>query len=95
MSKVAGAPTIASGLTAYLTVWTSAKMTPDQMKWLPASCAYRLRSENKELPLWHPLISGHVSSAKKDPRGIRGKVVSESEVDLDALEDYIVRWIDA
>ena len=71
------------------------KMTPDQMKWLPASCAYRLRSENKELPLWHPLISGHVSSAKKDPRGIRGKVVSESEVDLDALEDYIVRWIDA
>jgi hypothetical protein len=33
--------------------------------------------------------------SKKDPRGIRGKVVSESEVDLDALEDYIVRWIDA
>ena len=70
-------------------------MTSDQMKWLPASCAYRLRAEDKALPLWHPLITGHVSSVKKDPRGIRGKVISETKVKPEDLEDYIIRWIDA
>ena len=69
-------------------------MTSDQMKWLPASCAYRLRAEDKSLPLWHPLMSGHVSSVKKDPRGIRGKVISETKVKPEDLEDYIIRWID-
>ena len=72
-----------------------AKMTRKQMEWLPSSCAYRLRSEGKELPLWHPLISGHVSSVKKDTRGIRGKVISESRVHPNDLQDYIIRWIDA
>lgn len=70
-------------------------MTTEQMKWLPSSCAYRLRSEGKELPLWHPLISGHVASVQKDPRGIRGKVISEVKVNPEDLEDYIIRWIDA
>jgi len=70
-------------------------MTTSQMKWLPASCAYRLRSEDKALPLWHPLITGHVSSVQKDPRGIRGKVISETKVNPEDLEDYIIRWIDA
>ena len=69
-------------------------MTRDQMKWLPASCAYRLRAEDKSLPLWHPLMTGHVSSVKKDPRGIRGKVISETKVKPEDLEDYIIRWID-
>lgn len=72
-----------------------AKMTSKQMKWLPSSCAYRLRSEGKDLPLWHPLISGHISSVMTDPNGIRGKVISESKVDTEDLEDYIIRWIDA
>lgn len=27
-------------------------------KWLPETCAYRLLSENKELPPWHPLLTG-------------------------------------
>ncbi|MEC7096169.1 MAG: YcgN family cysteine cluster protein [Pseudomonadota bacterium] len=71
------------------------KMTPTEMKWLPSSCAYRLRAESKPLPEWHPLISGHVSTVFKDPNRIRGRVVSEIEVSEGNLEDYIIRWIDA
>ena len=71
------------------------KMTVAEMKWLPSSCAYRLRADSKPLPEWHPLISGHVFTVYKDPNRIRGRVVSETDVSDDNLEDYIIRWIDA
>ena len=71
------------------------KMTVAEMKWLPSSCAYRLRADSKPLPEWHPLISGHVSTVYTDPNRIRGRVVSETDVSDDNLEDYIIRWIDA
>jgi len=37
------------------------RITPKKLgdfKWLPETCAYSLLSEGKELPVWHPLISG-------------------------------------
>jgi uncharacterized cysteine cluster protein YcgN (CxxCxxCC family) len=72
-----------------------AKMLPSEMAWLPNSCAYRLRADNKPLPQWHPLISGKQSSVHKETKSIRGRVVSEVDVDEADLENYIIRWIDA
>ena len=72
-----------------------AKMLPSEMAWLPTSCAYRLRADNKPLPQWHPLITGLVSSVHKEAKSIRGQVVSEVDVDEADLENYIIRWIDA
>lgn len=71
------------------------KMTAAEMKWLPSSCAYRLRSESQPLPDWHPLMSGHVSTVFKNSRGLRGRVISETDVAEDDLQDYIIRWIEA
>ncbi|MDQ6971976.1 MAG: YcgN family cysteine cluster protein, partial [Mariprofundaceae bacterium] len=34
----------------------------EQYRWLPSSCAYRLRFEGKPLPEWHPLLSGDAES---------------------------------
>ena len=72
-----------------------AKMLPSEMAWLPTTCAYRLRADNKPLPQWHPLISGKESSVHKEAKSIRGRVVSEVDVDEADLENYIIRWIDA
>lgn len=33
--------------------------------WLPTSCAYRLLHEGKELPEWHPLITGNKHSVRQ------------------------------
>ena len=68
-------------------------MLPSEMAWLPNSCAYRLRADNKPLPQWHPLISGKQSSVHKETKSIRGRVVSEVDVDEADLENYIIRWI--
>ncbi|MFL1780637.1 YcgN family cysteine cluster protein [Candidatus Hepatincolaceae symbiont of Richtersius coronifer] len=41
------------------------KLTPKkvhQITWLPKTCAYRLVKEGKDLPLWHPLITGDKNS---------------------------------
>ena len=35
---------------------------PEAFEWLPASCAYRRLSKGKELPDWHPLITGDADS---------------------------------
>lgn len=65
---------------------------PDQFAWLPASCAYRRLSEGKTLPDWHPLLTGSQSAMHKGGHSVRGKIVSEAQIDPENLEDYIVLW---
>ncbi len=69
-------------------------LTPKKVasfRWLPSTCAYRLVSEGRDLPAWHPLLSGHASSVFKAGVAVRGKVISERE-NME-LEDFIVDWI--
>lgn len=64
----------------------------DALHWMPSTCAYRLLFEGKNLPAWHPLVSGDARSVERAGISIRGRVVSESEVE-DPL-DRIVTWLD-
>ena len=49
--------------------------------WLPATCAYRLLSDKKDLPDWHPLVSGNTDSVKDAGVSIASYAMKESEVD--------------
>jgi uncharacterized cysteine cluster protein YcgN (CxxCxxCC family) len=57
---------------------------------MPETCAYRLLAEGKELPLWHPLVSGDAKPVHQAGISVRGKVVSGRDVDEEDLPDYVV-----
>lgn len=62
--------------------------------WLPSTCSYRLRSEGKKLPSWHPLLAGDSKLLHKRGRSIKGRFYSEDNVHEEDLEHFIVRWVD-
>ena len=68
-------------------------LTPENvnvLRWMPSTCAYRLLAEGKDLPVWHPLVTGNPNSVHLAGISVRGRVVCERQA-ID-LEDYIVTW---
>ena len=72
-------------------------ITPNMARtsaWLPASCAYVRIAQGRGLAWWHPLISGRPETVVEAGVSVAGRVVSEDEVDVNDLEDYIANWPD-
>lgn len=66
------------------------KLTPGNiasLPWMPLSCAYRRLHEGKDLPAWHPLVTGDPESVHDAGVSIRGETVSE-----ETLEDPEDAW---
>ena len=66
-------------------------LTPEnvsQLPWMPATCAYRLVAEGKDLPWWHPLVSGEPETV--DIAGISVKTFAISERVAGDLEDHVI-----
>lgn len=61
-----------------------------EFTWLPSTCAYRLLTDGKPLPSWHPLITGTSESVQEAGVAISSYAMKESEVD--DLEDHIIEW---
>lgn len=69
------------------------QLTPgqaDEFKWLPPTCGYRLISEGKNLPLWHPLVSGDESAVHDAGISQSGRMLSETQVAEEDWEDYMI-----
>ncbi|WP_439496959.1 YcgN family cysteine cluster protein [Bosea sp. (in: a-proteobacteria)] len=71
-------------------------LTPEAVRtlpWLPPTCAYRLIGEGRDLPWWHPLVSGDPETVVAAGISVRGRVfASEEEIDEDDLPERIVAW---
>ena len=59
--------------------------------WLPSTCAYRLLAEGKELPWWHPLVSGDPDTVFQSGNSVSGRVICEKEADN--LEHHLIEWV--
>ena len=58
--------------------------------WMPASCAYRRLAAGRDLPVWHPLLTGDRIVMDMLGYSIRNRVRSES--DGLELEAHVVEW---
>jgi len=72
------------------------RLTPATVRaltWLPVTCAYRLVGEGKDLPDWHPLVSGSADSVHEAGISVRGRIAaSEDDLPQDSWPDRIVTW---
>ncbi len=64
------------------------KKTP----WLPATCAYLLVHEGKELFSWHPLISGDDQSVHEANISVKNQTISEDHVPVEEFENHLHDW---
>lgn len=62
-------------------------------QWLPDSCAYRLLAQGRDLPAWHPLLNGDLSSTVNAGESVAGRVLSETFVHPDGLDEHIITWV--
>ncbi len=63
--------------------------TVGQLGWLPQTCAYRLLDEGKELPWWHPLVSGDADTVREAGISVSGKAYSEEGIAVADLVDHL------
>jgi uncharacterized cysteine cluster protein YcgN (CxxCxxCC family) len=67
-------------------------LTPDNvgsLGWLPATCAYRLLDEGKNLQWWHPLVSGTQATVAQAGIAVTGEAYSEEGITVEELVDHL------
>ncbi len=69
--------------------------TIEQLAWMPKTCAYRLVYEGKNLPDWHPLISGSAYTVMKAGHSVAGQVFPEGSVEDEDMANHIRNWDDS
>jgi uncharacterized cysteine cluster protein YcgN (CxxCxxCC family) len=66
--------------------------TVAEIDWLPPTCAYRLVEEGKDLPAWHPLVTGDPRRVIEAGVSVAGRTISEEGMEPEDFEDHVVKW---
>jgi len=69
------------------------EMYRQNSNWMPNTCAYRLRAENKPLFEWHPLLADSSNSIQSAGISVKQKILSEEYVHPDGYEEHIITWV--
>lgn len=63
----------------------------DQFFWLPSTCAYRLLAEGKDLPAWHPLVSGDSELIHAVNVSIKHmELIADDQIPEEEWQDHVI-----
>ena len=66
------------------------QMRPDTIpEWMPDSCAYKLLDQGRDLPDWHPLVTGDPNTVHEEGISVQGKVISEAFISVEDIESQV------
>jgi uncharacterized cysteine cluster protein YcgN (CxxCxxCC family) len=65
-----------------------------EFHWLPSTCAYRLLAQGRDLPSWHPLLTGDAESVHRAGVSVRAFALSEHEVEDPYEPIHILEWLE-
>lgn len=78
------------------TVPDCVRLTPEvvpTLSWLPPTCAYRLVAVGRDLPWWHPLVSGRQETVVEAGVSVLGRTAGlEDDFTLEEPMGHIVAW---
>ena len=77
----------------YTRVPSCLDLTPRQVfqyDWLPPTCAYVKISRSENLDGWHYLISGSTDTVHQAGISLRGRMISEEDINAKKLFDYVI-----
>ena len=70
-------------------------LSPDNLEavtWMPESCAYRRLHEGRELPDWHPLLTGNQEAMKQANHSVAGLVTNEIYIQEEDMPEHLFDW---
>lgn len=71
------------------------QMSRADARWMPATCAYRLRFEDQPLPGWHPLLTGSDTALREAGIQVDERVLSEEYVHPMGYHEHVIKWVDS
>lgn len=75
-------------------VKTCVVVRPDNLEniaeWMPETCAYKRLFEGRELPSWHPLITGTQKTVIDAGISMQRKTIPEFDIEEDEWHNHIV-----
>jgi len=65
-----------------------------QFHWLPDSCSYRLVSEGKDIPTWHPLKTGTQQSVVDAGFSVLcQELVPDNTIEEEKWQEQLIEWV--